>query len=138
MSRKFNEYNKGRKQGLEMAHKILRDAGEEKAAELIADEIRKRGKLPVQLPLTSKELIEGIQPIKWCLYETFMCMTIEVLHLRFGFGKKRCREFLKWWNIKVEALDEKLVNWQEYVDAIREEVGIDIPTDCMKEEGLIR
>jgi len=136
-NRKFEEYNKGRIQGLEMAFRLLRDAGETKAAGLVADEIKKRGKLSVQLPLTSKEVIQGVQPMKWCLYETFMCMTIEVLHTRFGFGSKRCKEFLKWWNIKVGMMDDKLVTWQEYIEAIKEEVGIDIPTDCMKEEGLI-
>ena len=76
--------------------------------------------------------------MKRCLYETFMCMTIEVLHLRFGFGRKRCREFIKWWNIKTELLDEKIVTWQDYVDAIKEELGIDVPTECMRKEGLIR
>ena len=35
-------------QGLDMAYRILRDAGEKKAAELIGEEIRKRGKLPPQ------------------------------------------------------------------------------------------
>lgn len=65
MARKYNEYNKGRMQGLDMAYRLLRDAGEKKAAAMIGEEIKKRGRLPVQLPITTKEIDHGLEHIKW-------------------------------------------------------------------------
>ena len=139
MARKFNEYNKGRMQGLDMAYRMLRDAGNTEGADLIGDEIRKRGKLPAaaQLSVTTKELTHGLEPIKWCMYETFMCQALMVLRDQFGFGQKRCMDFIKRWNLKTDCMSEMLVCWQDYIDTIKEELDIDVPTACMREEGLI-
>ena len=46
-------------------------------------------------------------------------------------------DFIDRWNLKTDCLDEKLVTWQDYIDAIKEELDIDVPTACMREEGLI-
>ncbi|MBR0411096.1 MAG: hypothetical protein IJI25_08860 [Eubacterium sp.] len=137
MAKKFDEYNRGRMQGLDMAYRLLRDAGEKKAAELIAAEIVKRGKMPVKLPITSKEIDVGLEQIKWCMYESYMCQTLMVLHDLFGFGKKRCLDFIHRWNLKVDCMSSGLVNWADYVATIKEELDIDVPTACMKEEGLL-
>lgn len=92
MDRRMKEYNRGRDQGLDMAYRLLRDAGETKAADLIQKEIRDRGKMPVKLAITSKEVEKGIEPIKLCMYESFMCMALMVLRDQFGFGKKAMPE----------------------------------------------
>ena len=138
-NRQFEEYNKGRMQGLDMAYRILRDAGEKKAADLIGEEIHKRGKLPpqAQLPVTTKELNHGLEPIKWCMYETFMCLALMVLRDQFGYGKKRCTDFIKRWNLKTDCMGSGLVEWKDYVETIKEELNIDVPTACMREEGLL-
>lgn len=138
MARKYNEYNKGRMQGLDMAYRLLRDAGEKKAAAMIGEEIKKRGRLPVQLPITTKEIDHGLEHIKWCMYETFMCQAIMVLHDQFDFGKARCLRFIKRWNLKSDAMGAGYVEWFDYVATIKEELDIDVPTECMKEEGLIK
>ena len=136
--RKFEEYNKGRMQGLDMAYRLLRDAGEKKAAELVADEIRKRGRMPVALAVTSKEIDHGLEHIKWCMYETFMCQALMVLREQFDFGQTRCMRFIDRWNYKSNCMGSGLVEWKDYIETIREELGIDVPTACMKEEGLIK
>ena len=93
-NRKMQEYNRGRSQGLDMARRLLEDAGETKAAALIAEEIRIRGKLPVQMAVTSNEINRGLEHIKLCMYETFLCQSLMVLRDQFGFGKKRCTDFI--------------------------------------------
>lgn len=137
-NRKMQEYNRGREQGLDMAYRLLRDAGCKEGADLVAEEIRKRGKVPVKLAVTQKEIDHGLQAIKWCMYETFTCMTLMVLRDEFGFGKKRCLRFLKRWAFKTDCMSEGLCDWADFVQAIRKELGIDVPTECMKEEGLIK
>ena len=139
MAKKFDEYNRGRMQGLEMAYRMLKEAGNNAGMELIGEEIRKRGKLPreAQLPVTTKELEHGLEPIKWCMYESFMCQALMVLRDQFGFGKSRCMKFIKRWNYKADCMGEGLVNWSDYISTIKEELDIDVPVACMKEEGLI-
>jgi len=137
LANKMKEYNRGRDQGLDMAYRLLKSEGEEKAANIINAEIKKRGKMPIKLAITSKELAEAIDPIKWCMYESFMCMTLMVLHDQFGFGKKRCTDFIKRWNLKTDCLSDGLVDWADMIKAVRDEIGIDVPTACMREDGLI-
>ena len=138
MADKMKEYNRGRDQGLDMAWRMLRDAGNKEGAELIAEEIRMRGRTPIKLAVSSKEISEAMAPMKWCMYETFQCMALMVLHDEFGFGKIRCQKFLARWNLKTDAMSAGLVDWADYIKAVWEEIGIDLPTECMKEEGLIK
>lgn len=133
----MKEYNRGRDQGLDMAYRLLRDEGEMKAADIIQKEIRKRGKMPVKTSVTTKEMAQGIVPIRKCMYETFMCMTIMVLHDKFGFGKKRCLDFIGRWNYKSACLDDALVSWSDMIQAVKDELGIDLPTEHMRMEKLI-
>jgi len=136
-NRKMQEYNRGRDQGLDMAWRLLRDAGCKEGADLIREEIRKRGKSPVKLAVTQKEIAEATAPIKWCMYETFTCMALMVLRDEFEFGKKRCLRFLRRWAFKTDCMSEGLCDWSDYVQTIQEELNIDVPTECMREEGLI-
>ena len=133
----MQEYNRGRSQGLDMARRLLEDAGETKAAALVVEEIRIRGKLPVQMAVTSNEINRGLEHIKLCMYETFLCQSLMVLRDQFGFGKKRCTDFINRWNLKTDCLSSGLVEWADYVEAIKAELDIDVPTACMKEEGLV-
>lgn len=137
MADRMKEYNRGRDQGLDMAYRLLRDAGESKAAGLIRDEIKARGKIPVKLAITSKELAKGLEPLKWCMYETFMCMALMVLHDEFGFAKKRCIRFLDRWNLKADCMSDGLVNWEDMIKAVKDDIDIEVPTACMRQEGLI-
>ena len=136
-NRKMQEYNRGRSQGLDMARRLLEDAGETKAAALVVEEIRIRGKLPVQMAVTSNEINRGLEHIKLCMYETFLCQSLMVLHDQFGFGRKRCLDFMARWNLKTDCMSSRLVNWSDYIKAIKDELDIDVPTACMKEEGLV-
>ena len=136
-NKKYDEYNRGRMQGLEMAYRLLRDKGQKEAMEIIREEITRRGQMPVLLPVTTIEIDRGLEALKWCMYETFMCQALMVLRDQFGFGKKRCMDFIIRWNYKTDCLGKGLVDWQDYIDAIKEELDIDVPTACMREEGLI-
>lgn len=137
MANRMKEYNRGRDQGLDMAYRLVRDAGEDKAAVVIAEEIRKRGRMPVKLAVTSKEIEKGLDHIKLCMYETFLCQSLMVLRDQFGFGKKRCMDFIDRWNFKTDCMSSGLVEWADYVATIKAELDIDVPTASMREEKLL-
>lgn len=137
MANRMKEYNRGRDQGLDMAYRLVRDAGEDKAAVVIAEEIRRRGRMPVKLAVTSKEIEKGLDHIKLCMYETFLCQSLMVLRDQFGFGKKRCMDFIDRWNLKTDCMSSGLVEWADYVATIKAELDIDVPTASMREEKLL-
>lgn len=137
MANRMKEYNRGRDQGLDMAYRLVRDGGEDRAAALIAEEIQKRGRMPVKLAVTSKEIEKGLDHIKLCMYETFLCQSLMVLRDQFGFGKKRCMEFIDRWNFKTDCMSSGLVEWADYVATIKAELDIDVPTASMREEKLL-
>lgn len=137
MANKQTEYNRGRQQGLEMAYRVLVEAGEKYSAQLIRDEINKRGKLGISTAATTKELEKATIPIKMCLYESFLCMTLITLKDTFGFGPIRCRRFIERWKLKESCMEDGLVNWREQVDAIKEELNIILPTDEMIKNELV-
>ena len=137
MANRMKEYNRGRDQGLDMAYRLVRDAGEDRAAALIAEEIQKRGRMPVKLAVTSKEIEKGLDHIKKCMYESFLCQTLMVLHDQFDFGRTRCLRFMNRWNFKTDCMTSGLVEWADYIATIKEELNIDLPHECMKAEGLM-
>lgn len=137
MANKQTEYNRGRMQGLDMAYRLLMSEGMPEAAEKIADEIKARGVIPIKTAATLKELEKATEPYKLCMYETFLCMTLMVLHDQFGFGNKRCQDFVNRWNLKTDCMANGLVQWKDMVDTVKDEIGIHVPTECMRKEGLI-
>lgn len=137
MANKQREYDRGRSHGLQLAMRILKEAGDKQGYELIREEIRLRGKLNLNVNLSMKEIEEGLEPIKKCMYESFLCQALMTIHDEFGFGKTRCERFLKRWNLKTDCLGSGLVTWGDNVQCIKEELGIDVPSEAMKLEGLI-
>ena len=137
MANKQTEYNRGRQQGMEMSYRLLMDEGEKYAAQLIQKEILKRGRLGIPTAATTKELEEASLPIKICMYESFLCMTLMVLRDEFDFGHVRCQRFVDRWKLKESCLADGLVSWRDQVDAVRQELNIDIPTEIMRENELI-
>ena len=136
-NRRMKEINFGREQGLAMAARLLREHGMEDGVQVIHDEMDMRGRMPVQLGVTSKEIVEASEKIKMTMYETFTCMALMVLHDQFGFGPIRARRFLKRWNLKVDCMNSALVSWKDMIDTVKEEIGIDLPTEHMKEAEMI-
>lgn len=136
-NQRMAEYNRGREQGLAMAARLLREHGKDDCVEIIHEEMRIRGRMPVKMGVTSKEIEAATTQIRWTIYESFMCMALMVLHDQFGFGRIRAQRFLDRWNYKVECMDAKLVDWQDMVDTVKEEIGIAVPTACMREGKLL-
>lgn len=137
MNRKMQEYNRGRDQGLDMAWRLLKDAGNKEGMELIAKEIRFRGKVPINTYISHKEMEKAITPLQKLMYETFLCMALTVLHDEFDFGKKRCLRFLCRWADKTANMSEGYMNWADLVQVIKEELDIDVPTISLRQENMI-
>lgn len=53
-------------------------------------------------------------------------MAIAVLHDEFGFGQKRCQKFMAGMDKASDYIDQGLAEWIDYVQAIKEELGIEL------------
>lgn len=137
MANKQTEYNRGRQQGLEMSCRLLAEAGDAFGVRIIQEEIHKRGRLGIPTAATTKELEEAAGPIKVCMYQSFLCMTLMVLRDAFDFGQTRCKRFVDRWKLKEACLKDGLVTWRDQVEAIKKELNIEIQTDAMRENELL-
>ena len=119
---KMREYERGREDGLLLALRIVEKDG----IEGLRREIRFRGATGIHTSLAAKDLDEASQKIKDLTMDCFMVLSIASLHDVFGFGEKRIQRWAKKFNEGAEYLAEGLATWQDYIDGIKEQLGIEI------------
>ena len=122
MSKKMNDYMVGREDGLLMALDIVKQGG----AEALEKEISFRNVTGIRTPLAKKDLDKATIKIKEQLLDTVTILSVATLHDVYGFGKKRCRRFIDRFNLKAECLVDDMASWDDYIQVIREELGIEM------------
>ena len=89
-------------------------------------ELNVRYKRGIHINLSPKELDEASSQIKQAVFDTVTTMAAMVLHDEFGFGQKRLERFIRRFTLKSECLMGGFVTWQDYLDIIRQETGLDL------------
>lgn len=117
---KMREYERGREDGLDLARRITREGG----LEALEKECRFRGVTGIHTSLARKDLDKASEKIKQLVSECCVIMAIAVLHDEFGFGQKRCQKFMAGMDKVSDYIDQGLAEWIDYVQAIKEELGI--------------
>ena len=120
---KVETFTSGRSAGMLLALQIVKEGG----IEALEKEIRFRNVSGINLQVTAKELNKATELIKAQTIKTVVLLAISVLHDRFGFGPKRCKEFFKWFDIRAENIISDIVTWDDWSRTVKEELGIDIP-----------
>lgn len=119
---KMREYERGREDGLDLARRITREGG----LESLEKECRFRGVTGIHTSLARKDLDKASEKIKQLVSECCVIMAIAVLHDEFGFGQKRCQKFMAGMDKVSDYIDQGLAEWIDYVQAIKEELGIEL------------
>lgn len=119
---KINEYAAGRSDGLDMALRIV----EERGIDGLRDEITFRGRTGFNVALAKKDLESATMRIKQMTIDTMLILSVATLHDEFGFGPKRCRRFVERANLKADCLVDDMASWNDYIDTIKEELGIEL------------
>lgn len=119
---KMREYERGREDGLDLARRITREGG----LEALEKECRFRGVTGIHTSLARKDLDKASEKIKQLVSECCVIMAIAVLHDEFGFGQKRCQKFMTGMDKVSDYIDQGLAEWIDYVQAIKEELGIEL------------
>lgn len=110
---------------------IAKRDGIEKAEE----ELKRRGAVFVPLEIPTKVLDEFSEKVKWNTIDTVMLLSASTLHDEFGFGHDRLARFLDRFIKKSECLgDPDCVKWNDYIEMMKEEVGIEFTIRENKED----
>lgn len=117
---KMREYERGREDGLLLAHKIVKQGG----IEALEKEIKFRGCTGIRTSLACKDLDKASEKIKEMTMDTFTIMGIAALHDEFGFGEKRCQRWMDKFAEGANYLEEGLATWQDYIQSIKEELNL--------------
>lgn len=118
----LKDYQSGRADGMKIAAEIAKEHG----LEGLEAELKFRNSTGINTVMSKKELNIACDKIKTMTCDTIQAMSIAVLHDEFGFGKKRCEQFLKRFNLKTESLIGDMATWSDYIAMIKDEIGIDL------------
>ena len=66
--------------------------------------------------------------------DTFTILGVAALHDAFGFGEKRCQKFMDKMGEGAEYLMNDLATWEDYIGAIKEELGMNLKIRWNREE----
>lgn len=130
----MKDYHAGRARGMEMALEIAKRDG----IEALEKEVQVRGRTGINSPVSYKDLTVAVPPLRRLIQEAYTVLVIETLHTELGFGPKRVNKFMERFYLKQECLVDGVVEWQDYIDAMYDELGIHVETGAMEAEGLIK
>lgn len=60
--------------------------------------------------------------------DSFVILSLAVLHDDFRFGRVRCQRFRDRLDRTSDYLDEELAEWLDYAQSIKDELGIELKT----------
>lgn len=89
-------------------------------------------------PAITKDWNQEVIKARQLVQEAYTILVIETLHTELGFGEKRAHKFIDRLNLKAECLVDGLVSWQDYVDAMREELKLEPDLPTMEKAGLVK
>ena len=110
-----------RREGMSYALRYAREHGLD-ALEL---DLKKRGAYNIPVRIDDKALQEFTDNAKNMMLDTILILASVTLHDEFGFGKKRLEQFKKRFNFKAECIGEDYTDWQDQIDILREECGLE-------------
>ena len=117
---KWKDEEKARREGMSYALKIAR----EKGIEELEKDLKMRKVVDLPIPVSKKALEECINNIKNNTVDTFVILMIATLHDEFGFGEKRIQRAIDRFNFKAECLADDYCSWDDYIQTIKDELGI--------------
>lgn len=122
MANKLDQYMLGRTEGMELALRIAKDKGIEE----LEKEVRFRQRTGISLNVTRQELNAASNKIKEMTLDTFTILSIACLHDLWGFGQKRCQQYMDKMAEGAQYLAEDLATWDDYIKEIQEQLGFEI------------
>ena len=119
---KLNKEEQWRREGMSYALKIAR----EKGIDELEKELKIRNATQLPLKVSVKAMEECVNNIKNQTIDTVIILMAATLHDEFGFGEKRVQRAIDRFDLKAECLSDGYCTWQDQIDIIKEEIGIEL------------
>ena len=119
---KVNKEEQARREGMAYALQIA----EERGIEGLREELKFRNCTNIPLGISSKFAHEAIEDIKAQVCDCYMILSIATMHDEFGFGQKRCQQFINRFEEKALCLSEDYCTWQDHIKMIKDELQLDL------------
>lgn len=121
MAKSDRKLHEARMAGAIWIMKLIEDKGIDEARK----ELATRRAMFVPLEISQQQLDETVYKIKMNTIDCVLIMSCMVLRDEFGFGKKRIKQFFDRFNLKTECLCDGNVVWDDFIEALKEETGIE-------------
>lgn len=110
-----------RREGMSYALKYAKENG----IEALESELKRRGAYNIPIRISDKDLKAFTDNAKMMLLDTVLILTSMTLHDEFGFGKERLQRFIERFNFKAECIGDDYTTWQDQIDTLKEECGLE-------------
>lgn len=110
-----------RREGMSYALRYAREHG----LDALEEDLKRRAAYDIPVRISQKELQEFTNNAKRMILDTVLILTSVTLHDEFGFGRKRLEQFIKRFNFKAECIGEDYTNWQDQIEILKEECGLE-------------
>lgn len=129
MSRADRE-EQARREGMAYALNVARERGIDGLEEEL--KFQNATKIPTAVSREACDLC--ITKIKENTIDTVIVLMAATLHDEFGFGQKRVQQAINRFEEKAECLTDNYCTWKDHMDAIKDELGIELKIRMFDED----
>ena len=117
-----NKEEQARMEGMAQALRIAKTKG----IDGLEADLKMRNITGLPCAVSRAAMDECIMNIKYNVVDTFTILVAYTLHEKFGFGKTRLNRFIHDFNFQAECLDEDYCIWEDQIEILRQECGLDL------------
>ena len=117
-----NKEEQARMEGMAQALRIAKTKG----IDGLEADLKMRNITGLPCAVSRAAMDECIMNIKYNVVDTFTILGAYTLHEKFGFGKTRLNRFIHDFNFQAECLDEDYCTWEDQIEILRQECGLDL------------
>lgn len=119
---KINKEEQARREGMAYALRIAK----EKGIDALEEDLKMRNAIGLPVGVDRKALNQFTENVKFNTVDTMVILMAVTLHDEFGFGEKRVQRAIDRFMFKANCLDEDYTTWQEQIEILKEELGIEL------------
>lgn len=110
-----------RREGMSYALRYAKEHG----LEALEEDLKRRQAYNIPVRISNKELQSFTDNAKNMMLDTVLILVSVTLHDEFGFGRESLERFKRRFNFKAECIGEDYADWQDQIDILKEECGLE-------------
>lgn len=119
---RIDKEEQARREGMAYVLRIAK----EKGIDALEEDLKMRNAIGLPVGVDRKALNQFTENVKFNTVDTMVILMAVTLHDEFGFGEKRVQRAIDRFMFKANCLDEDYTTWQEQIEILKEELGIEL------------